>query len=363
MKPLRVGILGVGWGALVHAPAFRAAAGYELAALCGQRAERAREAGHKLGVAEVSTDWRTFVRRPDLDLISIATPVGTHREIAVAALEAGKHVLCEKPQALTGPDAQAIFDAGQKAGVVAATCFELRWTRDRLAIWEWVRGGKLGTPYFVRIAQSAGYWHPTHAPQAEWMYRRAEGGGYLMGLQSHDIDFACALLGEPEAVAADVRTHVPRRRLADGREIAVDADDTATLLLRMKSGATAVLSSSVIGLHARGARFEAFGSEGSITSDGEQLLAARAGDADLTPLPLSAREPASGFDLGSRRSAGPTRAMALMLEDWLPAFRGEATPRPIPSLWDGWRVARVIDAARESAAGAGWVALSNGERP
>ena len=357
MSALRVGLIGVGWGALVHAPAFRAVAGFELRALCSQHAERVAEAGRRLGVADTSTDWRSFVRRPDLDLISITSPVGMHREMAVAAIEAGKHVLCEKPQALSGPDARAMLEAAEKAGVLAATCFETRWGRERLAIWDWVRAGKLGTPYFLRISQSAGYWHPSHAPQSEWMYRRAEGGGYLMGLQSHDIDFTCALLGEPAAVAADVRTNVPRRRLADGREIEVDADDTATLLLRMKSGATAVLSSSVVGVHAAGARFEAFGSEGTVVLDGDALTAGRVGDPGLASLPVSQREPTSGVDLGQRRSARMVRAQALMLEDWLPAFRGESTPRPVPSLRDGWRVQCVVDAARASAAGAGWVSL------
>ena len=72
--------------------------------------------------------------------------------------------------------------------------------------------------YHLRIHQSAAYWHPSHAPQSEWMYRRDEGGGYLMGLQSHDIDFALTVLGEPEAIAADVKTTVARRRLTDGEK-------------------------------------------------------------------------------------------------------------------------------------------------
>jgi predicted dehydrogenase len=250
-----------------------------------------------------------------------------------------------------------MLDTAERTGRRAATCFETRWTPERLAIWDWVRAGKLGEPYFLRIAQSAGYWHPSHPPQSEWMYKRAEGGGYLMGLQSHDIDFACALLGEPAAVAADLRTSVPRRALADGREIAVDADDTGTLLLRMQSGASVVLTSSVMGAHAAGISIELFGSEATLSWNGRQLLAGRARDPGLAPLAPSPREPASGVDLGQRRSARLVRAQALMLEDWLPALRGEPAPRPVPSLRDGWWVQRVIDAARASAAGAGWVTL------
>jgi predicted dehydrogenase len=192
------------------------------------------------------------------------------------------------------------------------------------------------------------------------MYRRDEGGGYLMGLQSHDIDFALTVLGEPEAIAADVKTTVARRRLSDGSEIDVDADDTATILIRFRSGATATLSSAVVGAHTSGARFELVGSEGTIVSDGFEIRAGSAKDPGLEVLPFSSREPVSGVDLGQRRSSAMVRAMALLLEDWMPALQGSAPARPIPTLRDGWRVQQVIDAARASSEGSGWVSLAGG---
>lgn len=357
MQPIRVGIIGVGWGALVQTPAFRAVEGFEVRALCSRRPDRVARAADRLGIAATSTDWQEFVARDDLDLISVASPVTLHRDMAVAALKAGKLLLCEKPQALTGNEAREILDAAEATDAASATCFELRWSRERYAIWNWVSSGAAGEPYHLRIHQSAGYWHPSHAPQSEWMYRRDQGGGYLNGLQSHDIDFALTLLGEPEAIAADVRTTVARRTLSDGREIEVDADDTATLLLRFRSGATATLSSSVVGAHASGSRIEIFGSEGTLVYDGQQIRAGAAKDPGLSVLPFSTREPVSGADLGRRHSAAPTRALALMLEDWMPALRGGTAVRAIPGLRDGWRVQQVIDSARASAEGAGWVGL------
>ncbi len=356
---LRVGIVGVGWGALVHVPAFRAVEGFEVAAICSRRSERVAAAAERLDIADTSTDWGSFVEREDLDLIAVTPPVTLHREMSLAAIEAGKHLLCEKPLALTAEDARVIRDAAERRRTVAATCFELRWSRERLAIWDWVRSGALGEPYHLRIFQSAGYWHPDHAPQSDWMYRREEGGGYLMGLQSHDIDFALTLLGPPEAIAADVKTTVARRTLADGREIEVDADDTATLLIRFRSGATATLSSQVVGAHTSGARLELVGRDGTLVSDGREIRAGSAKQGDLTALPLSDREPASGVDLGQRRSAAMVRAQALMLEDWLPAFEGGDPARPIPTLRDGWRVQQLIDAARSSSEGAGWVPVAS----
>jgi len=360
-QPIRVGIIGVGWGALVHVPAFRAAEGFDVVALCSRQPERVAAAAERLEIADTSTDWASFVERDDLDLIVVSPPVTLHREMSLAAIEAGKHLLCEKPLALTAEDARAILKAAERCGTVAATCFELRWNRERLAIWDWVRSGALGEPYHLRIFQSAGYWHPDHAPQSDWMYRRDEGGGYLMGLQSHDIDFALTLLGEPEAIAADVKTTVAQRTLGDGREIEVDADDTATILIRFRNGATATLSSQVVGAHTSGARFELVGREGTLVSDGREIRAGSVKDAELSLLPFSSREPASGVDLGERRSAAMVRAQALMLEDWRPAIEGRDPARPIPTLRDGWRVQQLIDAARVSSEGAGWVQVTSKE--
>ena len=357
MAVMRVGVVGVGWGALVHVPAYRAVEGFEVRALCSRQPDRVRAAADRLLVEDTSTDWRSFVERTDLDLISVSAPVTLHRDLAIATIEAGKHLLCEKPLALSGEQAREILDAAEKKGTIAATCFELRWSRERLAIWDWVRSGALGDPYHLRIHQSAGYWHPGHAPQSEWMYRREQGGGYLNGLQSHDIDFAIALLGEPKAVAADVKTTLPRRTMADGREVEVDADDTASILLRFAGGATAALVSSVVGANTAGTRFELVGSEGTILSNGSEIRAGTARDSGLSPLPFSSREPASGADVGDRRSSAMVRAMALMLEDWMPALDGKLPARPIPTLREGWRVQQVIDAARASSEGEGWVSL------
>lgn len=96
---LRVGVVGVGWGSHVQVPSFRAADGYEPVALCARTPDRLACVAAKLGIADTSTDWQHFVARDDLDVISIATPTVLHRQITLAALGAGKAVLCEKPRA------------------------------------------------------------------------------------------------------------------------------------------------------------------------------------------------------------------------------------------------------------------------
>jgi predicted dehydrogenase len=360
---VRVGIIGVGWGSVVQTPAFRAVPEYEVVALCSRRPERVAEAGERLGIADTSTDWETFVRRDDLDVISVCTPVGLHAEQTIAAVQAGKHVLVEKPQALTGDDARRMLDAAEAAGVAHAVCFEGRYERDRARVAELVQYGFVGQPYFAQASTVADYWHPTRGLQSEWMYRIDEGGGYLMGMSSHDIDYLSYLLGEPEAVCADVRSSVPRRPRADGSEIEVDADDTSVLLIRMTSGALVTISASVVGLLHSRHDLELLGSDGTIVVDGPimggapRIRVAAVGDDALRDVSPSERMPRSGIELPRRRAATAIRSLALMLEDWLPALDGNPTPG-VPTLHDGWRVQRVVDAARRSSAGEGWVELS-----
>jgi predicted dehydrogenase len=369
---LRVGIIGVGWGSLVQVPAFRAAGGYEVAALCSRRAERAAEAGGRLGIEDVSTGWERFVSRPDLDIISVCTPTDLHREQVLAAISAGKHVLCEKPVALDSGQAAEMADAADAAGVATAVCFENRWGREKLAVWRQIGDGLLGSPYFARVAIAADYFHPSRPLMSEWMYRLADGGGYLLGMASHDIDYLYCLFGVPEAVCADVHATIPTRTRADGSAFAADADDTASLLLRWSSGVRASISLTTVGLHTGSRyRFEAFGSGGTAEIDGTvfggTVRAGRAGEEGLRELALSdaAVSDPSAVPATGRRSA-PIRALALMLERWLPSVGGSASAPAadgsgagpgVPTLRDGLVVQRVIDAARLSSDGAGWVSL------
>src|SRR5947208_1422837 len=145
-EPIRVGLIGVGWGSVVQTPAFRMVPEYEVAAICSRRPESVAKAAESLDIPDTSTDWESFVQRDDLDLISICTPVDVHAEQTIAAIEAGKHVLCEKPQALTADDAKRMLDAAARAGVAHAVCFEGRYESHRSPVWQMVEDGYLGTP-------------------------------------------------------------------------------------------------------------------------------------------------------------------------------------------------------------------------
>lgn len=344
----------------MHGPAFLAVAEYELAAICGRRQEPTAQAGQSLGVEDTSTDWAALVARPDLDLISIATPVTEHYDMALAALDQGKHVLCEKPMSLTAIQARDMCDAAERRGRAGAICFEYRWAPPRLTLRGMVDSGALGEIRLVRLSHSYNHWHPSRRPQSDWMYRGELGGGYLNGILSHDIDFLISLFGDPLAVCADVRTTLDEVTAASGRRVQVTADDTAGVLIRFRSGVLAVVSISVTGGVDTGGNMEVIGTDGtaiyrySTPADGD-VEVCPAGGTEFSPVTPHRRAPRSGYPFvgGVRARAGA--AMACLLEDWVPAFAGQ--PAPVPTFASGLLVQRMIEAARASSEGDGWVVL------
>jgi predicted dehydrogenase len=346
----------------VQVPAFRAVPEFEVVALCARTTTSVERAGGRTGITDLSTDWAAFVRRGDLDVISVATPTVAHHDQVLAAVEAGKHVLCEKPQALTDDGASDMLARAEEKGVAHAVCFEDRWSPEKYAAHELISSGYLGTPYSARVSARVDYWHPAHPLQSEWMYRSADGGGYLLGLGAHDLDYLCWLFGEPSAVCADVRTTVPTRQRPDGTVLEVDADDSASLLIRFDSGIVATHTLTAMGLHAGGAyHLDITGSAGAVSIEGtlfeRTLLAGTADEPGPSQVAGSSRVPRSGaLPLEGGARTGAARQLALLLEDWLPAFEGTPTP-DVPGLADGLRVQRIITAARQSSAGQGWVEL------
>lgn len=153
---LRVGIIGLGWGSMVHAPAFRSAGGYELMALCGRDPGRLQAVGERWGIADLSTDWQDFVKRPDLDVISIATPVQMHRPMVEAAFAAGKHLICEKPAGLDAREVEEMHCLAAHSGSRHAVALELRWLPEHLALAQLAGGGQLGQPCWCSSARMSG---------------------------------------------------------------------------------------------------------------------------------------------------------------------------------------------------------------
>ena len=135
-----VAVVGTGFGARIHVPALRAA-GFDVLALVGQNEEKTARRAGRLEIPNACTSLGQALALPGVDAVTIATPPDTHAALAIAAADAGRHVICEKPFALDAAEADAMFDAATRAGVVALVGHEFRWAEDRVTLARAVAAG------------------------------------------------------------------------------------------------------------------------------------------------------------------------------------------------------------------------------
>lgn len=290
---LRVAIIGTGFMGRMHAHAWRTAHRFfsldatpEIAVLVGRDAARTADAAREFGALAASTDWREVVERSDIDVVDICTPGDTHAEITLAALAAGKHVLCEKPLANSVADAERMVAAAESASDLVAMCgFSYRRTPALSLARELIAAGRLGEVRHVRAQYLQDWLSDPDAPFTWRLDRERAGSGTLGDIGAHSIDTAQWLTGEPiTAVSALTRTFVTDRpelteqvglggRAADGaarREVTVD--DAAAFTATFAGGAMGVFEATRMATGRRNAnRIEINGSLGAISFDFERM--------------------------------------------------------------------------------------------
>ena len=342
---IRTAILGTGWGARIQVPAFRHA-GLEIAAIWGRTDEKTNAIATRLEIPGYGTDWRAIVKHPKIDLISIVTPPHTHSEIAVAALEAGKHVLCEKPTALNAEEAAAMQAAAMKRkDRIALVDHELRFVPLRRKMREMVQKGWPGELLHVSASIESG-WRLDPGRLWDWWSQEEMGGGILGALGSHVVDALTWMTGlRVKAVSAQLRPLIPERPDAEGKNRVVTADDYAALLLRFEGGVSGVVELTSGSPGEERTNITITGKKGRLTYDGTRLLTERQG---AKPMPVEVRDP-TRLPPGlvdsewSRGTAHLGRALKLALTT------GDRSPIQFAATFaDGLAVQQVLDAARES---------------
>jgi predicted dehydrogenase len=339
-SPLRVGVIGTGFGALTHIPGFQRSPGVEVVAVASGREQRARRVAEKFGLQAGYGDYRQMLAEQRLDLVSIATPPGLHHEMALAAVERGCAVLCEKPFAMNLTEAREMLAAAEAAGVVHAVHHEFRYLPARAKLKELVDQGYLGELRTVRIDALSDV--VIDAPSRPWFWwsDRAQGGGILGAFGSHLIDGLSWWFGPIVEVSAQLDTFVKQRQLPGSNEWRdVTADDQAVALFRLANGAQATFFLSGVTRPGQ-SRFEAYGSEGTLIIDGADLLGAR-GKASLEPIELPVPPP---LQPGDDFRISP---FISFLERFLPTLRG-VEGEPVASFRDGVYVQAVMDAMHQS---------------
>ncbi len=348
----RIAILGTGWGARTQAPIFRHA-GFEVAAVWGRTAERARAAASEIGVRFATADAAAAVGRDDVDLVVVSTPPHLHAELSIAALDAGKHVLCEKPTALDAEEAERMAEAARsRRELLALIDHELRFLPSRRRMRDLFHDGYVGEPLAID-----GHWRSGARLDRAWAWSwwsdSELGGGILGAAGSHFVDSMSWLLGRrPTAVAADLRPRIQERADAAGSPRPVTADEHASLLLSF-GPVPGTLRVTSVAAGPRHHQVSIAGSEGRLAWENGALVGYRAGD--KTPEPLApADEP---LPLEGLRDSEWTRG-TLRLAEALGAFfaTGERGPlEPAATFEDGLAVQRTLDAARRSHDERRWV--------
>ncbi|HYY96121.1 MAG TPA: Gfo/Idh/MocA family oxidoreductase [Pyrinomonadaceae bacterium] len=348
-KTIGIGVIGTGFARSTQLPAFRACAGARVVAVASGHRENAESVAREFGIPVVASDWREVVRHADVDLVCITTPPVTHAEMALAALDAGKAVLCEKPMALNAEETEAMRRRARSAGRLALIDHELRFLPARRRMREMIRGGEIGRVRHAKFLFRSDSRAAADAAWSWWSDERA-GGGALGAIGSHAVDALHWLLGaQVSHVSASLAAHVRERRdPASGEARAVTSDDEASLLLNFAEAETTERATGTICLSMTEAgraehSVSVFGSEGALRIEGAgRLFRARVGAGEWREVETEAAPLAEGLrdNEWSRGFTVFARELVAALAEGRTSVDGAAT------FDDGHRTQLVLDAAR-----------------
>jgi predicted dehydrogenase len=369
-RELGIGLIGTGFMGKAHAFAYRAALAAfpdipvpRLEMIADVEAGLAAKAAHQYGFARSSGNWRELVSDPRVDVVSITTPNTLHKEMALAAIAAGKHVHCEKPLSPSLGESAEMADAAEKAGVVTQVGFNyiknplLKMARDMVA------AGELGEITGFRGIHAEDYMHDPESPYS-WRIDPVGGPGVIADLGSHIIGMARFLLGPIAEVSADVRTVVKSRLVARGAKErkAVMVDDVARILVNFGRGCGGTIEANWI---ATGRKmqlgFELTGEKGSLVFTQErlnELLFYKAGGDAKTngyvKIESGPQHPPYGeFCIAGGHQLGFNDLKTIEMGEFLRAIGGGKAQGP--DFREAYEIQKVVEAAIASSKARSWV--------
>ncbi|KRD41191.1 dehydrogenase [Cellulomonas sp. Root930] len=368
-------MVGYAFMGIAHSQAWRNAPRFfdlplhpDMAAVAGRDAAAVSAAAAKLGWSSTETDWKALVSRDDIDLVDICTPGDTHAEIAIAALEAGKHVLCEKPLANSVEEAEAMVRAAERAPGLAMVGFTYRRVPAIQLARTLVADGRIGTVRHVRAQYLQDWIADPQAPLSWRLDKQKAGSGALGDIGAHIVDLAQFVTGESvTGVSAVLETFVKERPVASahsglhgtaGSETGpVTVDDAAIFLGRMSGGGLATFEATRFAWGRKNAiRLEINGSAGSLAFDFEDMNVLHFFDASQPAAEAGFRrivvtEPEHAYVAAwwpAGHGLGYEHAFTHQAVDLITAIASRTQPEP--SFADGLAVQRVLDAVERSAA-------------
>jgi predicted dehydrogenase len=356
MAKIRVGIVGTGWGQL-QIESFRRVRAAEVVALCDVNSARVDELGKQYKIEKTFTDYQALLANNQVDLVSIVTPPDAHEAMVRGAIEAGKHVLCEKPLALDARASRHAFDCARARGIVHAVDFEMRFLPALAYGKELIDEEYLGQ--LLRVDVTMAMERPW-GEHGNWAADGARGGGILLELGANFIDILRWWFGDVSAVLASCRTHFPTRRVrkpvgAKGNGFenqSVTGDDAFWAVLQFARGGEALLSFVSGARHDPGWTIRAYGSRGSLVVNSGQLVGMREGDREMAILPVPKR-----LELGDNPRDPLMWGMAKLAERMIDKINGARDAKPFPDFGDAVAVENIIDAIRRASGARAWVSV------
>lgn len=238
---IRVGIVGGGWPGLAHAQGYAAAGGYKIVAAADLIPDRRKKLVQQFGIEKEFSDAKELIKQKDIDVISVCLPTFLHAPVAAAALKAGKHVVCEKPPAMSAREARKIQSAAMKKGKVLIYALQRRFGAAEQAARQAIEKGYAGEAYHARAS-----WMRTRGIPigTGWFSDKSKsGGGAMIDIGVHVLDLAWYLLGQPKPTSAFAVT-CDRFREEAARERTFDVEEAAFALIRFEGGKSLELSTS-----------------------------------------------------------------------------------------------------------------------
>jgi predicted dehydrogenase len=384
MKQLRIGMIGYKFMGKAHSNAYRSLPMFfpkalkpEMSVICGRNARALEEAATQLGWSDCVTDWKDLIAREDIDLIDINAPSNAHKEIALAAAKAGKHIFCEKPLALTLADSREMLQAAEDAGVTHMVGFNYRFSPAVRLAKKLVESGRLGKIYHFRAWFLQDWIINPEFPLVWRLQKEIAGSGSHGDLGAHLIDLAHFLVGDVKEVIGMSETFIKERPLAaemtglsakgdkDAPKGKVTVDDATLFLARFDNGALGSFEATRFAAGHRSTNsFEINGSLGSVKFDFERMN-------ELEVYLTSDAEDVQGF----RRvlATDPAHEYA---EAWWPPGHTigfehtfihemlelsnaiEEGRQPVPNFHDGVKCQAVLEAVERSIEQRRWVDIS-----
>ena len=279
---IRVGTIGASFAKAAYLPALSTIDDVDLVAIASARMESAQSAANDFNIPNIYDNWEIMLDEHEFDLVCIATPTIYHAPMALKALNAGAHVLCEKPMAMNQDESEAMLETAESLNKIHIIGHELRFNPNRKKIKDLIESGYIGDVRHVNIVNISGSWgDPASRPEGDWWSREDMGGGRLGANGSHQIDLLRFWLGDIGAISGQIATMVPNRiGKHSGNPWVATADDQSSFLAEMKSGALCNVFMSGAARHSIGNHTQIFGSEGTIllSNSDEKLLVAKAGE-------------------------------------------------------------------------------------